>query len=97
MDLTKTYYDGEGNEVDILKLVKKDPEWAANIIQFYECKVAELRAQHEIDEKALRILAVTVGCPPGGNEKECEDITCSDCRIAYAREKAKIVEEALIC
>lgn len=33
MNLNKTYYDADGNEVNILQLVKKEPEWAANVIQ----------------------------------------------------------------
>lgn len=36
MDLEKIYYDQDGNEVDILQLVKRQPEWAANRIQQME-------------------------------------------------------------
>lgn len=33
MDLEKIYHDVDGNECNILQLVKKEPEWAANRIQ----------------------------------------------------------------
>lgn len=36
MDLDKKYKDAEGEECNILDLVKKEPEWAANRIQHYE-------------------------------------------------------------
>jgi len=36
MDLEKIYHDVEGNECNILQLVKKEPEWAANRIQIGE-------------------------------------------------------------
>ena len=36
MDLEKKYYDADRNECNILEFVKKDPEWAANIIQYYD-------------------------------------------------------------
>ena len=33
MDLEKIYHDLDGNVCNILQLVKKEPEWAANRIQ----------------------------------------------------------------
>ena len=36
MDLEKKYYDSDGNECNILELVKKEPEWAANVLQYHE-------------------------------------------------------------
>jgi hypothetical protein len=33
MDLEKIYHDLNGNECNILQVVKKEPEWAANRIQ----------------------------------------------------------------
>lgn len=42
MDLEKIYHDVDGNELNILQLVKKDPEWAANVLQNYEKCVGDL-------------------------------------------------------
>jgi len=33
MKIDKIYYDTKGNEVNLLQLIKKEPEWAANRIQ----------------------------------------------------------------
>lgn len=33
MDLTKTYYDSDDEPRNILQMVKREPEWAANRIQ----------------------------------------------------------------
>lgn len=33
MDLKKVYRDAEGNECNVLELVKREPEWAANALQ----------------------------------------------------------------
>ena len=40
MNLEKKYKTQEGVECDILQLVKMEPEWAANMIQHYEEKLA---------------------------------------------------------
>lgn len=45
MDLDKRYYDLDGNEVNILQLVKMYPEWAANRIQQLEERVNQLSEQ----------------------------------------------------
>jgi len=42
MDLKKLYHDLDGNECNILQLVKRDPEWAANRIQAQAVDRAEL-------------------------------------------------------
>lgn len=42
MDLEKKYTNIDGVECNILTLVKQDPEWAANMIQYYEKTVADL-------------------------------------------------------
>ena len=42
MDLKKEYETSDGVKCNILQLVKAEPEWAANIIQWYEEKVAQL-------------------------------------------------------
>ena len=41
MDLIKRYETRDGVKCHILHLVKTEPEWAANIIQYYEQKLAE--------------------------------------------------------
>lgn len=46
MDLHKVYYDSDNNPRTILQLVKQDPEWAANIIQYYERQIAEKKCSH---------------------------------------------------
>ena len=45
----QTYYNKEGNETTLWKLVREEPDWAASIIQYYENRVAEL--QTELDNK----------------------------------------------
>ena len=51
MDLEKKYHDADGNDCNILELVKKEPEWAANIIQYYEKRVYELEHTLGLCEK----------------------------------------------
>ena len=41
MDLDKIYHDADLKECNILELVKREPEWAANIIQEYERRLKE--------------------------------------------------------
>ena len=43
MDLERIYHDSDGNECNILQLVKSEPEWAANIIQYLEKQIIELK------------------------------------------------------
>ena len=43
METAKKYYDMDGNEISLYKLVRKEPDWAVNIIKYYENKVAELQ------------------------------------------------------
>jgi hypothetical protein len=47
MDLDKKYYDREGNEKNILQMVKCEPEWAANRIQAGEKAISELKEKTE--------------------------------------------------
>ncbi len=42
MDLDKPYHDADFNKMNILELVKKEPEWAAEKIQDYEKRLMEL-------------------------------------------------------
>jgi len=48
-DLKQTYYDKEGNEITLYKLVRIEPDWAVSIIQYYEKRIAEL--QKQLDNK----------------------------------------------
>ena len=47
MDLDKVYYDSKANKLNILQMVKKEPEWAGNMIQFYEDKLKSLEQETE--------------------------------------------------
>ena len=47
MDLDKIYHDIEGKECNILQLIKREPEWAANIIQEYEKNQLAVEADAE--------------------------------------------------
>ena len=42
MNLEKTYYDSDGYPGNILQIVKREPEWAANRIQEGEKAIEEL-------------------------------------------------------
>ena len=48
MDLKRIYHDSDGNECNILQLVKSEPEWAANIIQYLEKQIIELKEMLKI-------------------------------------------------
>jgi len=43
MDLEKVYQDSEGRLCNILQMVQREPEWAANIIQEYEKRLKHLQ------------------------------------------------------
>jgi hypothetical protein len=47
MNTAKVYKDIEGNDCTIHQMIKREPDWAANIIQYYEKEVTELRAEVE--------------------------------------------------
>ena len=47
MDLKKVYQDLSGSECNIMQMIKREPEWAANILQQGEIAIAELRALKE--------------------------------------------------
>ena len=53
MDLDKKYKDIDGNECNILEAVKRSPEWAANIIQYYEYKLESVaqRCKYNLNNK----------------------------------------------
>ena len=42
MDLKRIYHNSDGNECNILQLVKSEPEWAANVIQHSEKQIKKL-------------------------------------------------------
>ena len=43
MDLSKIYYDEDGNKKNIIQMVKMYPEWSANRIQEGEKAIEELK------------------------------------------------------
>jgi ribosomal protein S27AE len=63
MNLRKEYYDIDGNACNILQLVKRDPEWAANRIQDGERAIAKL---HEM--KNFAATANSPCCPQCGTD-----------------------------
>jgi hypothetical protein len=42
MNLEKVYYDSEGDQCNILQMVKREPKWAANRIQAGEDAIDKL-------------------------------------------------------
>jgi len=56
MDLEKVYYDMDGNECNILKMVKMYPEWAANRIQAGEGAIDKLAENVETANKKCIIV-----------------------------------------
>jgi len=45
MNLEKEYRNVDGEPRNILQLVKEEPGWAANVIQYYEDRVAQMEAE----------------------------------------------------
>jgi hypothetical protein len=45
MDLTKIYFDAEGNERNILEMVRREPNWAANRIQEGEKAIENMKTE----------------------------------------------------
>ena len=74
MDLNKQYEDSEGNKCNILTLVKKEPEWAANVIQWYEKKLSTTTALNTEYTK----------CPyEGMTTEECHAYNNGECMHAF--------------
>ena len=48
MDLENRYKTQDGMKCNILQLIKLEPEWAANIIQYYEKQLAMLNASQPV-------------------------------------------------
>jgi len=71
MNLEKKYYDEDENEINILQLVKKSPEWAANRIQ-----EGEKALEHVIT--LSRCLAEACNLIPC-NHDDCPRNDCSVC------------------
>jgi len=78
MDLDKKYKAPEGYECNILQLVKIEPEWAANIIQYYETKIAALQSHNSamgaIDLRDKLSSAILRGIVRGKSPNEIADI-----------------------
>jgi hypothetical protein len=45
MNLNKKYHDSNDNECNIIQMFRTEPEWAGNIIQYYENKLAESQSR----------------------------------------------------
>lgn len=56
MDLTEVYYDLDGKKVNLLQLVSKEPEWAANTIQRQKVVISGLRNDVRSLEDRIEIL-----------------------------------------
>ena len=56
MDLTEVYYDHDGKKVNILQLVSKEPEWAANTIQRHKVEINGLRNEIKLLEERIGVL-----------------------------------------
>ena len=56
MDTAKKYHDSEGDVCSIWEAVRREPDWAANIIQGYEKTTEAL--QSEVDRLRIGISAV---------------------------------------
>ena len=61
MDLEKIYHDVDGNDCNILQLVKKEPEWAANRIQENGKKVQELKEAIDYTKNTMRLRVSITG------------------------------------
>ena len=76
MDLTKKYHDSDGFERNILQMVKIEPEWAANVIQSQQQRIAQLEAAVERALDAIWELALDCTDCPVGEECDVEEATC---------------------
>jgi len=79
MNLQKIYHDSEGNKCNILEIIKKEPEWAANIIQHYEAANQDLR------KKLMDIISKIVNI---GHNNDClfcgfKDREAKEARMGY--------------
>lgn len=50
------YYDIDGNDVSLLQLIKKEPEWAERRMAIYESDITMLRERIEQFERTLKKL-----------------------------------------
>lgn len=89
MNTAKIYYDSDGKERTIQQMVKYEPEWAANIIQFYEEKISKLEKEGFVlmprkltAENGAKLLL-------SGKFFEIEDIECP--------EKCDLDEGCMVC
>ena len=57
MNPESKYFDTDGNECSLNKLVRAEPDWAANVIRSYREKIEELNARlKEIDQRIDRAI-----------------------------------------
>lgn len=60
MNLNKIYYDTNCNAKNILQLVKCEPEWAANIIQDYESKLANIEPRLALMREMADLIKIVI-------------------------------------
>lgn len=88
MDLTKRYQDSNDNPCDILQMVKREPEWAANRIQageeaekalnYYRSGMLEIKPQYI--PARVRLYGVACGDGPFAGTRAAAgeyDCTCN--------------------
>jgi len=102
MNLNKVYYDIDGNERNILQLVRLEPEWAAKMIQSRETEIDNAFHYHdeyisrlESDRKEMLEALIFVY----RNVNICSDDpeACLLCKVQPVIERAtgKTIEEVL--
>lgn len=60
MDLLKVYKNTDGKNCNILQMIRTEPEWAANIIQYYEKEKQDQKIREHIDNVLSDIPSIEV-------------------------------------
>ena len=85
MDTSKIYHDSEDNECTIWQMIKREPEWAANVIQGYEDKVKKLESQIQAIQKVKG--AVDRFYKDYNDMKDCGRPECPHCNLIKVYEE----------
>ena len=92
MDIGKIYYDSAGMPCNILQIVKREPEWAANRIQEGEIATEELQGlrQDDLKSKLVEQLQNMVDATSGQLRVTGQESIC----VKMARKRAvKLLKE----
>jgi hypothetical protein len=54
MNTAKIYHDTDGNKCSIWQMIKREPDWVANVFQTHESTIDKLRCKLAICEEILR-------------------------------------------